>query len=114
MLNEPPLQDAITQNAHMTSMRYNQDTMAINKNGKNLISMCQSLDLCILNGRLGSDKYIGKQTCFKSQQGDSVIDYIISDEKLVPYVYDLNVEMFDQCLSDHHLNLVFSGKHSSH
>ena len=63
ILQETQVLEAINVNRNLTCTRYNQDSMALNKNGKRLISLCKSLDFFILNGRLGNDKFIGRQTC---------------------------------------------------
>ena len=89
-------------NPRFTSHRYNQDCSDVNKNGNHLLSMCQSLDFRIVNGRLGSDKYRGNPTCHKSGNTNSVIDYVVVSDEMLPYVYDFCVEMFDPCLSDVH------------
>ena len=46
----------------------------INKFGSDLIEVCKSYSLRILNGRTGSDKQIGEYT-FIGPNGNSVIDY---------------------------------------
>ena len=48
----------------------------VNKNGRSLINLCASNNLCILNGRTQSDRF-GKFTCHKSN-GASVVDYMPS------------------------------------
>ena len=105
MLKENYIYDSIQQNKYLTAYRYNQDETPINKNGRQIISMCQSLDMCLLNGRTGRDKFVGKQTCHKSNRNDSVIDYVIADCKMIPYLQDFYVDMFDECLSDYHCPL---------
>ena len=57
------------------SNRANQDKV-LNKNGKGLISLCQTMNLRILNGRFGIDKGVGEFTCHTSN-GESTVDYII-------------------------------------
>ena len=52
--------------------RSNKDTN-VNNNGKKLIELCKCHDLCIVNGRIGSDKNIGNTTF----DGTSLIDYVI-------------------------------------
>ena len=88
-------------NANFTNHRYSQDTSEVNKNGQNLLSLCQSLDFRIVNGRVGADKYRGNPTCHKNG-ASSVIDYAIANEQMIPYINDFCVELFDPCLSDVH------------
>ena len=71
----------------------------------NLIQLCQAFDLCIMNGRIGSDKFIGFPTCRKSL--NSVVDYVIVNDAMIPYVTDVQIEMFDQCMSDVHCPVLF-------
>ena len=88
-------------NEKFTNHRYSQDTSDVNNNGKKLLSLCQSLDFKIVNGRVGTDKYRGNATCHK-KGATSVIDYVIANDQMIPYVHDFSVEMFDPCLSDVH------------
>ena len=49
-----------------TQFRYNQDLSDVIRNGKGLL--CQPLDFRIVNGRMGTDKYIGRSTCLSPMQ----------------------------------------------
>ena len=54
--------------------RRNKDQAIANNHGRKLIELCQGLDLCILNGRVGADS--DNFTCYK-ENGQSVVDYLI-------------------------------------
>ena len=82
------------------SNRANQDKV-LNKNGKGLISLCQTMNLRILNGRFGLDKGVGGFTCHTSN-GDSTVDYIIVSDNLIPRVSDFFIDPHDNTLSDVH------------
>ncbi|KAI4889447.1 hypothetical protein NFI96_002246 [Prochilodus magdalenae] len=56
--------------------RYNSDPQ-VNRNGKDLLQLCQSLGLYIVNGRLRGDS-LGRFT-FCSALGNSTVDYMITD-----------------------------------
>ena len=58
--------DAVIFNPDFTQHRYSQDATAVNKNGNDIISLCCALDFNIIDGRIGSDKYIGNPTCYKA------------------------------------------------
>ena len=77
--------------------RSNKDTK-INNNGKQLIELCKCLEMCIVNGRLGSDKNIGDTTC----NDVSTIDYVICTPDLLPSLTDFTVHNFCSLLSDKH------------
>ena len=52
--------------------RYSQDSKT-NNYGYKLINFCKNLGIFIVNGRFGSDNYIGHNTCKNS----SLVDYYI-------------------------------------
>ena len=56
--------------------RHNSDPQ-INKNGRDLLQLCQSLGLYIVNGRFRGDS-LGRPT-FCSSLGTSTVDYMITD-----------------------------------
>ena len=78
----------------------NQDEK-INQNGNDLLELCKSFDLKIVNGRVGDDKNIGNFTCHKPS-GKSVVDYAVVSDCLAPHIVNFNVDMFDKSLSDVH------------
>lgn len=69
----------------------------VDKYGRRLIDLCRSLELFIVNGRVGNDKNVGISTC-----SNSVIDYAIVSPTLFRSIIDFNVLPFDPILSDIH------------
>ena len=69
-----------------------------NNNGRNLIDMCKCQELCIVNGRMGTDKGIGCTT----YDDKTVIDYVLCTPDLLAKVLDFKVDKFDPLLSDKH------------
>ena len=67
IINEPP------------PKRNSQDN-AINSRGNDLLDMCRSLDLNIINGRKTGDLF-GKYTCFK-WNGNSLVDYLLTSSSV--------------------------------
>ena len=85
----------------------------LNARGKELLDMCKTLDLCILNGRKTGD-ILGNFTSFQPR-GNSVIDYGIISQSLFDYVTSFNVGNFMPWLSDHspiHYSLILRGNRS--
>ena len=81
--------------------------------GRNLIKMCRDLNLKIINGCYGSDSGIGNFTCHKKNRGnlnESVVDYCILSECLLPCVSDFCVDTFDRCMSDVHSPILLDVK----
>ena len=62
------------------SSRYSMDVKT-NNYGKELLLLCQSSGLRIVNGRYSLDKHVGKFTCYKDN-GQSVVDYLLAQENL--------------------------------
>ena len=54
----------------------------VNKGGIELVDMCKSLELNIINGRKTGDPF-GKYTCF-TWNGNSVVDYLLTPDSLFP------------------------------
>ena len=73
----------------------------VNRNGKDLITFCKSFNLKILNGRFGSDKGVGMYTCH-TPRGESVVDYALVSDCLIPQVKNFLVDPLDTTLSDVH------------
>ena len=78
--------------------RKNEDYKVVNNNGRKLIEMCKCQELCIVNGRIGSDKSIGQKTC----DNKSTIDYVICTPDLFPDIADFTVDNFCPLISDKH------------
>ena len=73
--------------------------------GRNLVKMCKELNLKIANGSFGDDTGIGEFTCHKknrSKLNQSVVDYCLFSESLVPSISNFSVDVFDNCMSDVH------------
>ena len=77
--------------------RTNKDTTK-NKNGRDLIELCKLQELCIINGRIGSDKNVGDFTC----AGASTVDYMICSPDLLHNIEDFTINIFDPLQSDKH------------
>ena len=73
----------------------------LNTNGRNLILLCQTMNLRILNGRCGQDKGVGEFTCHTTN-GESTVDYIIVSDSLIPNVCEFSVDILDGTTSDVH------------
>ena len=86
--------------------RSNEDKV-VNKNGRDLIKLCQITELKILNGRIGNDRGKGSFTC-TTGMGNSTIDYAIGSPSMISLVQDLKVEPFDRLVSDTHCALSIS------
>ena len=78
--------------------RFSQDKKC-NNYGKELLSICQSARLRMLNGRIGNDHKLGQFTCFTSQ-GSSVVDYTIVSEELLEKIDNFTVGALGS-ISDH-------------
>ncbi|CAG2229764.1 unnamed protein product [Mytilus edulis] len=72
----------------------------VNARGKQLLQLCITLKLRILNGRMLGDSN-GNFTCFKPN-GTSVVDYIIMSEDLIQHTLNCKVSNFIPCFSDCH------------
>ena len=69
----------------------------INEYGRKLITLCQTTDSVIVNGRTVGD-ISGKMTCY-THNGSSLIDYVLCSHQLFSYI-DLKVRDISS-LSDH-------------
>ena len=74
--------------------RYNLDNKS-NNYEKRLIEVCKSFNLCIANGRLGSDKFLGNRTC----KGSSVVDYAILSPLLFTSVKEFEILHFEPLIT---------------
>ena len=70
----------------------------VNKNGRELLSICKLNDLFIFNRRIGTSPECS-YTC-NTPQGSSVVDDIIGDGCMLSYVAKFNINKFTP-LSDH-------------
>jgi exonuclease III len=106
------LTDSIDTKLCPATPRVNKDKK-IDTYGRNLVKMCNNLNLKILNGSLGSDNGIGNFTCHKKNRNNlnqSVVDYCIVSECLVPCISDFCIDVFDRCMSDVHSPICLSIK----
>ena len=78
--------------------RFNQD-LELNNRGKDLIDLCTTASLRILNGRKPGDS-LGHFTCFK-YNGSSTVDYGICSEFLFPSILYFHVSPLLGDLADH-------------
>ena len=81
--------DLIDEMRHQDT-RSSRDKSAVNKHGIQLLELCKSAGILILNGRIGHDKGIGEFTR-DDTTGKSVVDYAIATPKLFKLVRDLRV-----------------------
>ncbi len=79
--------------------RRNSQDKTLNGRGKDLIDMCKSLELYIVNGRKLGDPF-GKFTCFQ-WNGNSVVDYLLTSESLFKQLSSFKIGDFLPNLSDH-------------
>ena len=63
-----------------------------NANGKEVIDLCKTYNLCIINGRKTGD-HLGNFTSFQPG-GNSVIDYTIVSQSLFPNILTFRVGDF--------------------
>lgn len=82
----------------ISKSRRNKD-MISNSRGKDLLDLCTSANLVILNGRTLGDS-AGNFTCFQ-YNGNSTVDYCIVSEEVVSKVLYFQVDKHLPLLSDH-------------
>lgn len=76
------------------------EDMKVDERGKQLLDLCISARLRILNGRCTGDSY-GKFTCQKPT-GASVVDYAILSEELLQEIIYFHIHPFKPTFSDCH------------
>ena len=84
-------------NMHLT--RNTETKQATNEYGKNILDLCISSQLRILNGRTVGDSR-GRAT-FHGFNGSSIVDYCICSSELLKDVLFFKVNEFDGIFSDH-------------
>lgn len=77
--------------------RYNKDE-CVNNNGRQILEICQSFDLKIVNGRIGGDKGVGNYTCYNKNGGKSVVDYVIDLASFFQHILNFQIDVFDKCI----------------
>ena len=97
--------DEITQNmCFPNNSRYSEDTK-INTYGRELLSLCKSSKLRIMNGYFNNDISSGCFTCC-TPRGTSLIDYLICDFKFYTSLIDFS--LLPLCVDSDHRALTFS------
>ena len=84
--------------------RSNMDTK-IDTHGRRLVKLCTEFNLKIVNGSFGSDAGVGNFTCHKKNRenlNQSVVDYCLVSECLLPFISNFSVDVFDRLMSDVH------------
>ena len=84
--------------------RFNSDNSQIDNYGHRLLEICRSFNIYIANGRLGSDKFLGRKTC----KASTVVDYAILSPLLFTLVEDFKILPFDPMMSDVHCGIFIS------
>ena len=70
----------------------------VNNYGTRLLTLCKSLYMFIVNGRMGNDAQVGKPTC----KNVSIVDYFICTPRLFSTIVHFEVEDFNPMLFDVH------------
>ena len=86
----------LSQNVHG---RNSEDNVPSDHRGKELLEMCKSLGLLILNGRKVGDLF-GKYTSFQ-WNGSSVVDYVLASNSVFSSISYFKVGRYIPWLSDH-------------
>ena len=91
---------------HRLPLKRESQDKCSNNLGHRLLEFCKSTGLCIANGRLGDDRYIGKTTC----KNVSVVDYVIASPKILTYLTKFSIADFNAIFSDVHCAIEFNLK----
>ena len=81
-----------------------------NKYGDLLIDLCKSVNMRIVNGRFGTDKKLGKITCF-THNGESTVDYLITERENFSLLSEIRI--YDFNMFSNHASLLFNFKINS-
>ena len=79
--------------------RNSEDTRKTNLRGEEMLELCKTLNMNILNGRKIGDLF-GRLTSFQ-WNGNGVVDYVISSHDLFPHISYLQVGSYIPWVSDH-------------
>ena len=82
----------------------NSEDIVINRRGEELVELCKSLNMVILNGRRVGDPW-GKMTSHQ-YNGSAVVDYVIVSVNLLSSIGNFLVGDFSAWVSDH-CNLLY-------
>ena len=94
--------------------RCNKDTGRVNKYGTKLVDFCKRCNLFIANGRMFSDKGVGRTTC----KDASMVDYQLLSPNIINIITDFEIIDFNPMFSDVHnrvhLTLTVEGENNQH
>ena len=82
----------------------------VNNYGTKLLTLCKSLYMFIVNGRMGNDAQVDRPTC----KNVSVVDYFIRTPRLFSIIVNFAVEDFNPMLSDVHNAVRLTLRRESH
>ena len=82
----------------------------VNNYGTRLLTLCKSLYMFIVNGRMGNDAQVGRPTC----RNVSVVDYFICTPRLFSTIVNFEVEDFNHMLSGVHNAVRLTLRRESH
>ena len=88
--------------------RCNKDRGRVNKYGTKLVDFCKRCNLLIANGRLFSDKSVGRTTC----KDASMVDYLLLSPNIINIITDFEIIDFNPMFSDVHnrVHLTLTGE----
>ena len=94
----------ILEKKNIPLQRYSCDKGRVNKYGNLLLECCKRCGLFICNGRIFTDRSIGRNTCKDS----SLVDYLIVHPSMFDFISYFKVEDFNPMFSDVHCRLSFT------
>ena len=83
--------------------RANRDTHDLDLQGKKLIDFCKTLNLRIVNGRVGADEGIGQFTT----RNNSVVDYCLAPAHFFSNFLSFEIHEYNPLISDVHCPITF-------
>jgi len=98
-------QDVTVARNSAVTIRFSRDSV-VNDYGKNLLSFCQCTGFRIMNGRKGNIQNTGDYTCYKSNGGASVVDYLLCRPNDMTSLSDFSI--LDKRAESDHRPLNFS------
>ena len=84
-----PLPDDYTEDAYLLNRRSNQDKVS-NAQGRVLLELCKMCNVRIVNGRIFSDRNLGKFTVY-TWNGASTVDLVLASPPLFKHISDFSV-----------------------
>ena len=79
----------ISHDSRLRGKRFSQDS-SINEYGRELLHICKSTGLSIMNGRIGKIENTGDFTCYK-EKGASVVDYLMCKPNVMSCIRDFRI-----------------------